>query len=273
MIDIHDTWPESLAPLLPANNFLLAAFFRIWAGLRNAGIANCDFLMAESEEYALAYAHLLPPGASGHVILLGAELDEIAGIIPRPPNGDDRLHVVFSGTIGINYDMRTIVKVIKRRSDFLRSRVCFHFWGAGELLEWLRCELAPYDFVDFEGWTSYGEHIARLKSMDIGINSFTSGTNVRYSYKVTDYLACGLVVLNSLEGSLARDMEEWGIGLNYRAGDPESLWKQLQFLIDALMLDRNRYKDAINTYIKKNLDRNTIYDPLFDYINHEGCMK
>lgn len=271
IIDIHDTWPESIVPLISHNSILSTCMKLVekpWAFLRNIGIRYSDFFMGESTEYVEEFIHFLKPGTKYHTILLGIEIEKFNSIASISINNSnsEKLKVVFAGTIGANYDVDTIVSMLQKYSMNLRDKIDFYFWGDGEKLLWSKKELEGMDFVYFLERKPYSEFIGMLKSFDIGINSFVAGTNVKYSYKATDYLAAGVTILNNVKGSFNTDVERFHIGLNYEPGDADSLFYQLNKLIDEMSENKMKYKHNINEYVVSKLDRKIIYKPLFDYI-------
>ncbi|MBP2656559.1 MAG: glycosyltransferase WbuB [Firmicutes bacterium] len=284
ILDIHDTWPESLMPLMVFRNFFLSVMLKLWALLRNYAIARCDFLTGESEEYVRDFMYLLPKNAKAYSILLGLETERIEKIKPFYPVNKEKINIVFAGTIGINYDLDTVVGMIQKYGESLSKRIDFHFWGEGERLIWLKNEIGNNENVYFEDRVSYKEYIARLKGMDIGLNSFIKRTNVKYSYKSTDYLACGVAVLNSLSGSFGDDVMQYNLGLNYVPGSTDSLYLKLTIMVEKLLKNRSCYKKDIAKYVNANLERKNIYKPLFSYIrslnldgynfhNYSKCIK
>jgi glycosyltransferase involved in cell wall biosynthesis len=63
---------------------------------------------------------------------------------------------------------------------------------------------------------------ALLAAAHIGVNPVRGESLIACPYKVADYLAAGLPVLNSLPGELAKLLVEYGAGRQFAAGDTVS---------------------------------------------------
>ncbi len=270
IIDIHDLLPESLIPLMKESGYppLPKPLAKGWSFLRNFGIAHCDVLIGVSEDNVNKFKYLLREGVEAYPILLGVEIERINRINPMDLGNawDDRINVVFAGTLGVKNDIATIITMLKRNSETLKNRINFFFLGDGELLSTIKEELRDLDFIYFKGRVCYEEFLAYLKGADIGINSFTKNTDVRYSYRVTDYFACEIAVVNNLSGSLSRDIETYEIGGNYEAGDPDSLYRQLIKVVAILEDNKYYFKPNLRKYVSEKLDRKIIYRPLIGFI-------
>ncbi|WP_313893774.1 glycosyltransferase family 4 protein [Psychrobacillus sp.] len=271
IVDIHDTWPESLFPILNTLiRFLSLPFFFLWREMRHIAVRNCDLLLAESRQYKDDHKGFLNPGIKSHSILLGADITNLRSILPMNEKDDKKIRLVFAGTLGVNYDLDTIIRMIKSYdSSFRESNLEFVFFGNGEKEFMIKEAALEYpDLITHLNRTSYLEYISVLKSFDIGINSFQRNTNVKYSYKSVDYLISGLPVLNSLEGEFSEDVLQNDIGVDYIASDIDSLFSAIKQITINLREDRNWYKKNIENYINETLDRAKIYNPLFEFVQN-----
>jgi hypothetical protein len=270
VIDIHDLLPESLIPLLKEAGYprLPIGLVKFWSFLRNFSISRCDLLTATCRDNLDRFKYLLRNGVGAHAILLGVETERVREIkaarIIGPNNA--KINVVLAGTLGIKNDIPTIITMLQRYSETLRNRINILFLGDGEYLPIIQKELQDMDYIYFKGRASYEDYLAYLKGSDIGINSFVQDTDVKYSYRITDYFACGLAVVNNLVGSLAVDIEEYRLGANYEAGRPDSLYQQLMNVIIKIEKNRLYFKDNIRKYVSERLDRERIYRPLIEFV-------
>lgn len=272
IVDIHDTWPESLFPLVNMKTKLLfGPFFVMWRGMRQIAVKNCDLLLAESRGYREMHEELLRPGVDSHAILLGADMSVIKSIQKSETYINDKIKIVFAGTLGVNYDLDTTVKMIDKYATILKEQnIQIYFFGNGEKEELIKQVASKYkDLVYHLERTNYKEYISVLKSFDIGINSFQKNTNVRYSYKSVDYLVTELAVVNNLRDEFYKDINEHNLGANYEAGNEDSLYEALQKVVANLETDDDFYKKTTNIYVDQYLDREKIYQPLFDFVRNE----
>lgn len=268
IIDIHDTWPESFIPLLPSrvkNNFLVKFLFSKWANLRNKGIKKCDLLVGESYEYVKNYEHFLSKDAESFPVLLGVNYDTIKNITKKDIQSDHKLKFCFAGNMGVNYDLSTIVNTLKRYEKELSPFIDFYFIGNGELAPYIEEETKDLNYVKRIKKTSYDEYISILKNMDVGTNSFTKDSNVKLSYKQSDYMACGLLLLNNISGRISSELSQLGLSVDYEANNIESLYQGIQKSID--LIKNNKFdKQKMISYTEENFDRKKCYEQLFQYI-------
>jgi glycosyltransferase involved in cell wall biosynthesis len=78
------------------------------------------------------------------------------------------------------------------------------------------------DAVRLHGFLSGKELEALMAEAQIGVNPVRGESLIACPYKVADYLAAGLPVLNSLPGELADLLTEYGAGRSFRVDAPET---------------------------------------------------
>ena len=75
---------------------------------------------------------------------------------------------------------------------------------------------------------------------DIGLSTYSAGSNVDMCDKFYDYTASGLAVINSLKGEISEHIEEKKLGCNYIANDVDSLMHALNKFKDTEFLDATK---------------------------------
>lgn len=268
IIDIHDTWPESFLPLMP--NYLLKfvgtkIVANRWANLRNKGISKCDLLVGESYEYVSNYEKYLPQNAQSFPILLGVNYARIESISKKELVNNGKVNICFAGNMGVNYDLENLIETLNVYQDRLQDRINFYFLGDGEMKEIIARKTADLDFVQQVDKTSYHDYIALLKNMDIGLNSFTKNSNVKLSYKQSDYMACGLLIVNNISGKVSEELTGLGLSVDYIAEDSESLFHALEKAIKKIT-SKEFTRNSMEKYASENFDRQKCYQKLFDYV-------
>ena len=272
IFDIHDTWPESFEPLLSSRMKGLFKFpFGKWKEMRTKAVKNSDFLMAESKEYLQIHSNLIGSNIPKHAILLGAEISKYSAIKSNETFVDKNyINVVFAGNLGVNYDLDTILNAVEINAENWRNRkIRFYFFGDGEKKVDIFKSVSKIEGLVYHiKRKEYDEYLSILKSFDIAINSFTLGTNVRYSYKSVDYLLLGLPVINNLPGEFWEDVEQYNLGKNFYAGDVNSFSENLLDLCDLLKNKDSDFINNIKSYSSNYLDRELIYTPLFKFVSN-----
>ncbi|MGY3777168.1 glycosyltransferase family protein [Isobaculum melis] len=268
IIDVHDTWPESFKPLLSPKmqkSVVVNLFFGLWKWLRSSGMKKCDLLVGESYEYVYDFKKYVKNGDL-FPILLGVNMLKInqipAAEIPREAG---KLNICFAGSLGVNYNLETVVETLRTYQTELKDNINFYFLGSGEVEHLVKEVATELSFVHHIPKSDYVTYIANLKCMDVGINSFTENTNVKLSYKQSDYMACGLFLLNSLTGKLSEELIQKHLAIHYHAGSQTSLYEGL---LEVVELNQNNQLDrvAAKQFATDYFAREKVYQPLFDWI-------
>jgi glycosyltransferase involved in cell wall biosynthesis len=266
IVDVHDTWPESLLGVTRLRGPMRVGY-RIWKAVADAALVAADQVFAESSRYAARADEVrIPRGKSkARAILLGGDLAYYDAIAPaeRLPDGLDgaRFVVAYAGTLGANYDLDCVLEAFTLLAAEQPDSALL-LLGRGEREEDLRAAIAR---AGLPAWVSgqipHASLVAHLKRSRVGLNAFKAGGNVAYSYKLNDYLLSGVPVVNSLPGESADLLEGNGLGFNYRAGDPADL-------LAALRAARLRWEadpkwgSEVLAFSGRHLDRRTSYEEL-----------
>jgi len=266
VVDVHDTWPESLLGVTRLRGPMRVGY-RIWKAVADAALVAADQVFAESNRYALRADEVrIPRGKSkARAILLGGDLAYYDAIAPagRLPDGLEgaRFVVAYAGTLGANYDLDCVLEAFSLlAADQPDSALLL--LGRGEREEDLRRAIGR---AGIRAWVSgripHASLVAHLKRSHVGLNAFQAGGNVAYSYKLNDYLLSGLPVVNSLPGESAEMLEGNGLGYSYRAGDPVDLLAALRAA--RLRWDADpKWGSDVLAFARRHLDRGTSYDDL-----------
>lgn len=168
-------------------------------------------------------------------------------IVPLPPDHpqvaafkkrygmEGRFVIMYSGNIGLYYDLPNIVKVIERFQD--QREVLFAFIGEGSVLEELKeyrqkHRISNIVFVPYQDKSSL---VYSLNSGDVHFVVNAEGIKgVSVPSKLYGVMAAGKPVLGILEkGSEARlIVEEAGCGISVEPGDYEAIGELIQSFID-----------------------------------------
>lgn len=147
----------------------------------------------------------------------------------------DKFVIMYSGNIGLYYDLLNIMKVIEKFQD--RKEVIFAFIGEGSVLEEIRdyqkkCELANVVFIPYQDKKSL---VYSLNAGDVHFVVNAKGIKgVSVPSKLYGVMAAGKPVLGILEeGSEARlIVEEAGCGISVDPGDYAAIERLIQRFIE-----------------------------------------
>lgn len=135
----------------------------------------------------------------------------------------EQIWCVFAGTLGPSYDIPTIIACAEALEQEGHTSIQFLIAGSGPYEELVRCAEERLHTVKYLGKLLPEQLIPIYGKCDIGLSTYTAGSNVDMPDKFYDYTAAGLAVINSLQGEIKEHIEDRKLGCNYVAGDPESL--------------------------------------------------
>jgi glycosyltransferase involved in cell wall biosynthesis len=263
ILDIFDLWPELFIlafprPLKPLAPILLSPLF--W--LKKYTFYQADALTALCKTYIekakedISKFHAVPAKIIFNGIdveafrTLFSDNDERSDLIIKIGKQQGDISVIFAGTLGNNYDIKTILQAaleIEKRGRRIK------IWIAGEgplkshIINFIK-DKRPANLV-YLGKLSHHDLAKIYHISDIGLCSYRPESNVAMPDKVYDYMAAGLPIVNSLRGELEDILINYQIGIQYIAGDPKSLADALESLAfdgeKRMILGKNSYNLAM----------------------------
>jgi glycosyltransferase involved in cell wall biosynthesis len=256
VLDILDLWPELFHILLPKS--------LSWAGKiifsplycrRAALLRRADAIVAVSRDY-LAVAQRIAPDIRVEVVYCGVDVNAIRKFTSGPafvpevlgfrekPVGE--IWAIYAGTLGNNYDIRTILKVAEMlESQNLPIRILIA--GDGPLKREVTSFIASRNLSKtvYLGTVSV-DLLTRVYGLcDMALSTYVAGSPVAIPTKAYDYLAAGLPLINSLERDLGDLVRAQHIGLQYLAENPRSLYEAI-------------LKLTVNTHLRRKMSRNSL---------------
>lgn len=255
VVDIIDLWPELFALALPrwlrASSrlfFLPLAWRRAWL------FRQADAFLAVSSDYlALAQSHAAEVPAI--VVYWGLDLRAFRG----PDRHDVRISLpglpsklpneiwgIYAGTLGDNYDLRTIMGCAERiQMAGLSIRIVIA--GEGPLREYVEQTIRERCLtgVMYLG-PVHSESLRYLYQLcDFALSSYVAGSTVSMPIKAFDYLAAGLPIINSLGRDLGALVAQEQVGLQYKPEDAEDLFKAVTTMAQDSDLRRTARSNAL----------------------------
>jgi glycosyltransferase involved in cell wall biosynthesis len=267
IVDVHDIWPESILGVTRLN-LLTRIGYRFWKGLADRAMVAADFVFAESRSYAERADSVRVPRGLGPArsIYLGGDPGYYASVPPAdslpPPADGASFLLAYAGNLGANYDLDCLVDAFTAFGQ-KHPDAALLLLGAGERSEELLGRLARARArVWASGRIPHPTLLGYLKRAHLGMNTFRRGGNFAYSYKMNDYLLCGLPVVNSLPGEASALISENGLGANYQAGDVASLVDAFERCHARWQVDPD-WKSGVAAFAARLLDRRVSYDEMF----------
>lgn len=237
--DQMDLWPEFIVnaapPLLqPLVNIL---FWPVYARRRMI-FRWLDGVIALAKPYLDSVLREIPPDSlPPHLIIYnGIDVPGFRRAMkePLPPQlaaqlTGSNIKAVFAGSLGPSYDILSLIDVAARLEQE-GAPLDIYIAGDGPLRPEVEQAAAKLSNLTYFGALPPSQLPGIYAAADIGLNCYTSKSNVEMPDKFYDYSAAGLAIVNSLNGEVSNHISSVGAGLQYDAGDTNSLYNALRDL-------------------------------------------
>ena len=206
--DIMDAWPETFYRVAP--RWMLSPLRFVARKI----YTKADAVSAVSKRYielAKGYGAAVPMHCCNH----GIEIREEGGVKREEGRA---LNLVYIGAMGLSYDLETVI-------DAVKSLECatLDLAGSGPKEAALRWQAAGCERIRFHGYLGDVELRDLLLRSTIGIIPMFPDSCVGIPYKLADYAACGLKIVESLGGEAGELVAKHKAGCHYNGGDVDSL--------------------------------------------------
>lgn len=209
VVDVMDAWPETFQRVVP--KFVLAPLART-ARANYCAARGISVVAARYLDLVRAYGATAPARLFYHGIARTDGTD-----VPPPHPRGERLTLVYAGNMSASYDLATLVTAVKETPD-----LALELAGTGPDETALRALAANSPRIRFHGYLAETPLRALLARADAGVVPMFGASCVGVPYKLADYAAAGLPILNSLEGETAQLIAECQAGETYAAGSVAS---------------------------------------------------
>ena len=292
VVDLMDVWPETFERLLPGPQWLRKALFPLLFGRmatrRRALLQAADAVSSSAHGYLEAIPEATAGDKTRHVCHLGAWLAEFAApprLIDEVPNAHAAssqpsqptgatppLACVYSGTLESGQDLDALLAAARILSA-QGVAATLHVAGTGRLEPSLRTAadaMRGSCSMQVHGLLERGPYVKLLSACDVGLVLVKPESLVAVPYKVCDYTAAGLALVNSLPGELEQLVADYQAGIRYAAGSGDSLARA----IASLAGDRRRLLDmrqGSRRLAESEFDREKTYARFADWL--EGISR
>ena len=235
IVDIIDLWPELFNILLPhklawVSSFIFSSFYKRRATL----FKKADAVVAVAQDY-LDVAVEADRKKIMEVVYWGVDLQSVRIAMNTPQalpdvidvnsKRSDEVWITYAGTLGYNYDIKTIMAVAKR-VEWSQLPVKLIIAGDGSLRTYVE------DTITMEALKKtiyvgslHADVLTYLYSFcDAVLLAYVFNSTVSMPIKAFDSFAAGLPIINSLGRTIGRLVEKYNVGLQYEAGNEYSLF-------------------------------------------------
>ncbi len=257
--DIRDMWPDIFLEQIPsklkplARIFLLDKFYLI-----KKIIKESFSVIAVSQTYMqFGFKHYKRPVSDlDKVFYIAYEQSEIENTrfqqeTMRLKNAGvdfNKTIACFFGTFGVTYDFSTVLSAAKILQEQNNQNFQFVFCGDGEKFQEVKNQSRNLKNVILLGWVGKETIITLSRYASIGLANYVLNAPQSVSNKPVEYLAFGLPILSSLEGEMQEFIENFKVGYQYMAANPESFLKALKNVRSNPMVHEQMKKNALNLY-------------------------
>lgn len=265
ILDVMDLWPELfvlafprlLRPLTPIILYPLYVLRRHNLRRVDAVTSLCDTYLevAKREAPRLQQALCVTIFNGIDVAAFRAMNRQVgktsAGLMRKTgEKTSNEVWAVYAGTLGNNYDIETLLQAavhLEQRTNQVKILIA----GEGPLRERVTHFITlhrPTNLI-YLGKLNSEELIELYQVCDIGLCAYGVESNVAMPDKAYDYMAAGLPIINSLRGELEEFLHDYQIGIQYVAGDPNSLADAIEWMAvnkeQRQIIARNSYNAAM----------------------------
>ena len=208
IVDVMDAWPETFERIVP--RALLAPL----RGVAKRIYCGADAVTAVAERYVelvRTYGAACPMQVFHHGI------EHVDGG-PVPVRTDRAFRLAYAGNMGASYDLATVVEAMKGLDG-----VELDLAGSGPDEAALRARAAGCARIRFHGYLGDRALREMLSACDAAVIPMFDASCVGVPYKIADYAAAGLPILNTLRGETACLLRDYAAGTTYPAGDGAAL--------------------------------------------------
>lgn len=274
ILDIRDLWPDVFVDKLSlfGNLIALPIIMAQKRELRKA-LEVASTVTAVSEEYlAWARQHTSKTqNARNHFVHfpLGAEAmttqntELTIKLEEKLAKTKGTVRFSFLGSFGKSYDLRLIIDTAIRLNEEGVDNVHFIIAGDGEQRSEIEMAADRLPNLTYCGWLDATNARALLLASDVGLMPLQSVKGT-FPNKPFQYMAAGLPIISSLEGSFAKLVESEAIGYNFKRGDLDQFIHAVKLMLDSQ--NRSTLTKNVAYIFAQKYEQSVIYNKFADTI-------
>ncbi|WIV12079.1 glycosyltransferase family 4 protein [Proteiniborus sp. MB09-C3] len=271
IIDIQDTWPESISSAIDTEKLLVKLLMWPFTKLANRIYKMADGVIGVSKTYA-ERANVKGTRCKVFIpVYIGAELEKFDAVLSKEEKinkNEQDIWVTYIGTLSHSYDIDTAIKAFAQLKKCKNIKLNILGTGPDDIrLIKLARELGVYDKnVYFYGFIKYEKMIHILKKSDIALNAIRGSAKQTITNKLSDYVSSGLPILNSCQEKEVLDLiNNKEIGINYVPEDINSLRDSILKMISCKETMK-KYSRNSRLLAEKCFDRKVSYNAIVDLV-------
>lgn len=267
VIDIQDLWPETFEMVFPSK--IATAFFYPLRKYGNNIYSSADALIAVSQTYVRRALSICNSDKPSLVIYLGIDLklfDKYTENNSLVKKKGSEFWVTYIGTIGRSYDIKTILNAAELLKPSY-TNIRFFIVGEGPSLTEMKniAEKKKLTNCKFLGFLKFEDMVKLLRQSDIGLHCIVASSKTSLPNKVFDYMAAELPIVNSVQGELEELLKSEEVGIQYEAGNADSLKDAILELYNNSERRKQMGKNA-RRLVEERFDKNKEYPKIEEFL-------
>lgn len=262
VIDIQDLWPDAFKMVI---NIPVCSDVLFYPMKHQADFIykQADQIIAVSDTYCKRALKSNEKCKTTHTVYLGTKIEEFDCNSKNKTNirkKDDRLWLMYCGTLSHSYDLKTVFDALAILKDMNEEVPYFVVMGDGIKKKEFE-SYAKQKEIDcmFTGRLAYADMCSVLCKGDIVINPIIASSPASIINKHADYAASGLPVLNTQVSEEYRKLvDKYKMGFNCKPESSEDLADKMKILIKDEVLRKQMGKNARICAMEK-FDRKNTY--------------
>jgi glycosyltransferase involved in cell wall biosynthesis len=279
VLDVRDMWPDAITDIAPRSlqpvaKWLLQGAYadaRMAATRATAitGITDpiVDWAVQFADRVPTPLEQSFPMGYKFKSTSVSEMEDAYWRWATRGVSPDDSNFIAcFFGTLGRHFELETVVAAA-RQLDACGRRIKFVICGDGpELPRWKKAAETCNSIV-IPGWVDAVEIQSLMAMSSVGLAPYHSTWDFMISIpnKPIEYLSAGLPVVSSLQGTLAKLLEESNTGITYANGDSGGLATVLSSCYDRPS-ELDRMSSNATRLYQQRFVAESVYSKMADYL-------
>ncbi len=235
--DQMDIWPEFLIRVLPQpissiTNCLMYPVYKKRRYIYN----SLDGAIALGKHYLEFMFNVCPDlkNKPNALIYNGIDVSKFRECLKKTikksimiDKAEGEIWCVFAGTLGPSYDIQGIIDSAQKMEESGDCKFRFIIAGSGPLEELVQEANKKLHNFTYIGKLLPNDLIPIYGKCDIGLQTYSAGSNVDMCDKFFDYVAAGLAIVNSLTGEVSEHIAENSLGENYNVEKTGALYDAL----------------------------------------------
>lgn len=269
ILDIQDTWPESISAGINTDNYIVKILMYPFTLYANTIYRMADLVIGVSKTYVERGRVKNCKAKEFISVYIGAEGNKFDNVeFKHLKQSDNEIWITYIGTLSHSYDIMTAILAF----DMLKENENIKLYILGDGPEFLKLKDKAEESgllnktIFFKGLLPYEEMIDYLKNSDIALNAIKGKALQTITNKFGDYVSAGLPILNCCQSEeVLKLIENRKLGLNYIPENPESLKEKiLEILKDKEKL--KEYSKNCKKFAEEKFDRKESYRIIFEKI-------